>query len=449
MRLRSRMAIYAAKLTDTLIHKMKRGTGSALPGLVARIIEPKILSVLSTMVREGIIVTTGTNGKTTTNGILCKALEAEGKTVVCNRTGANMLNGVVTAFVLATGKKRCLKADYACIEVDEIAAGVVLPQLTPDAVILTNIFRDQLDRFGEVDITCDKLHRAALGVPKAKLVVNGDDSLSYALKCECRNPAVIYGISERIFDEISGAGMGEDIFCRICGKKLKYEFFHYGQLGIYHCPNCGFGRPKPDYTLTNIAFRNGRYCFELEGQTIESGARAPYNVYNTLAAYAALCALRAPRSRFRETVEAFDYGNNRESSFFINGACVQLHLAKNPVGFQQKLSLLGRDSKPKDVLIQINDASQDGKDISWLWDVDFHYLKCINAAAITISGTRRHDMALRLKYEDIPCEDTANLKEAVRQLTRTGTGNLYVIVNYSGLYETKHILEGMQETKNN
>ena len=144
-------------------------------------------------------------------------------------------------------------------------------------------------------------------------------------------------------------------------------------------------------------------------------------------------------------IESFDYGNNREDIFNINGARVQLHLSKNPIGFQQKVSLVLKDPKPKDIIIQINDTYQDGEDVSWLWDVDFLYLADANVSTILTNGTRRHDMGLRLKYEDIPCGSTTDLKQSVEDLTKNGTKNLYIIVNYSGLYRTNHLLNEMQK----
>lgn len=438
MKLRSKLAIKCAKTTSYLIKKLNRGSGVTLPGYVARLIDPQILSTMASMVREKTIVTMGTNGKTTTNSILYHALKAEGKSVIINRTGANMLNGIISAFVLSTDRHGQLDADYACIEVDEIASVGVLPQLKPDCALLTNISRDQLDRFGEVDITYNKLKTAVTSVPDTKLIINCDDILSYALAKESQNPFVTYGISEQIFDDISRSEIRESIFCRSCGKKLEYDFFHYGQLGIYHCPNCGFQRPEPDFTASDIYFHDEVYDFDMDGMRIHSTSRSPYNIYNTLSAYAALCAMDADKPHFQEMIENFDYGNNRESIFTIHNARVQLHLAKNPIGFQQKISLVLKDPAPKDIIIQINDTYQDGEDVSWLWDVDFQYLADANAATITTNGTRRHDMGLRLKYEDIPCESTTDMEATIEHLTKNGTKNLYVIVNYSGLYRTNH-----------
>ena len=413
MRLRSKFAVKCAKATSSLIKKLNRGSGVTLPGYVARLIDPNILKELSGQVRKKTIVTMGTNGKTTTNAILCKALEHEGQKVIINRTGANMLNGIISAFVLATDKHGNLDADYACIEVDEIASVGVLPKIEPDCALLTNISRDQLDRFGEVDITYNKLMTAVTSVPKTTLIINCDDILSYSLAQESKNAFVTYGISEQIFDDVSRSEIRESIFCRKCGKKLEYQFFHYGQLGLYHCPNCGWNRPNPEYTAEHVVREDELYSFDMDGIHFDPQIRTPYNIYNTLSAYAALKTMGAGYEHFKEMIEAFDYGNNRESIFNINGARVQLHLAKNPIGFQQKVSHVLRDPNPKDIIIQINDTYQDGEDVSWLWDVDFQYLAESNARKIITAGTRKYDMALRLKYEDVSCESTDDMRASV------------------------------------
>ncbi len=527
---RGRLAVCGARLTYKMIRKLHRGNGGTLPGYVARQVDPEILSRLSGMVREKIIVVMGTNGKTTTANMLCHVLESAGKRVVINRTGANMINGITSAFVLAVGERGCLDADYACIEVDELASVEVLSRLKPHCVIITNIFRDQLDRFGETDLVIDKIREALSAVPDALLMINGDDALSCSLAYGCRNPVAFYGIREAFVEEGAYGGIRETACCYLCGEPLVYDFFHYGQLGSWRCPKCGTKRPEPDYFAEGIAERRGGLWFRLkaaglgsrerekaeqedaeretvgpkaadvkaaEQETVGSeaadakdaeretvdpeaadvkaagqksidaetrGAATPeksrrseergsgelvranvsYNIYNILSAYAALCAMDAPVV-FAAALEDFDYSNHRERVFAIGEGRVRLHLAKNPMGFQQKLKLLLEDPAPKDVIIQINDTELDGQDVSWLWDVDFQALRDAGAREIVVDGTRRYDMGLRLKYEGIAWNFTADFRKTVQKLAAEGTGNLYMIVNYSGLYKTDQILDRLQK----
>lgn len=446
MKLRSRIAVICGKLAYWIVRKLGRGSGSVLPGRIARRIAPEILAELSGMVKKKVIAVTGTNGKTTTNHILAHVLEESGQRYVCNLMGANLLDGVATAFVLAAGINGKLDADYACIEVDELASVEVFPKLKPDCVVLTNVFRDQLDRMGEVDLICDKIQKAIRSVPDARIVINCDDICSYGLALGCRQQTVTFGIGERIADGMP-AGMGESAFCPVCGRRLTYDFVHYGQLGIYRCPGCGLERPQPDVTVTDVEYHDGAYAFTLDGVRMESGACAPYNVYNILSAYAALKAAGAPLCRFAQAIREFDYGNMRECVYHINEAHVQLYLAKNPIGFQQKIYLISRDEKPKDIVIQINDAKVDGEDVSWLWDVDYQYLAEAGAVSIVTGGLRGRDMELCLKYDDILCSSTTDVKAAVETLTREGSKNLYIITNYSGLYRTNRMLNEMQAAR--
>ncbi len=457
--MRQKLAIICAKAAGAILRLTGRD-GAAFPGLLADRIAPDILEYLAGSVREGIIVTMGTNGKTTTNNLLCHVLEAEGKKVVCNRSGANMKNGVTGAFVLAASLRGHLDADYACIEVDEFSAAALLPRLQPVCVVLTNIFRDQLDRYGEIDVVWEKMKTALESVPGAKRVINCDDSLLAALggaadldksaASEKRENAhslkgqtVTYGINERFLGAVSGQEVRDGTFCRFCGEKLFYAFRHYGQLGIYRCPRCGWKRPFPDYAAQEIRFCHGSYEFCVNGAPLRIHTDAPYHVYNTLSAYAALAACRADMEGFFGAVTRFDYENGREETFRIRGARVKLFLVKNPVGFAQKLSMMQKDGKPKDILIRIEDTARDGTDISWLWDVDFQRFAQLNAQTVLTAGSRRLDMALRLKYEDIACRAVKHVRRALWRLAGQGTGNLYVIVNYSGLQRMNRMLHGL------
>ena len=443
MGFRRNLVIRFAKWASNMSQKIRGGQGVTLPGYIARKLDHNILTSLNNDVRKKTFVVLGTNGKTTTNSILYNALAAEGEKVIINKTGSNMMNGVTSAYVLATDKKGRLDADYACIEVDELASLTVLPEIRPDYLILTNIYRDQLDRFGEVDITFQKLKEAIRKTPNTVLLINGDDVLSYTLAKESGNEFHVYGINEQIFDDTSRSEIRESIFCRQCGHKLEYKFFHYGQLGDYSCPNCGLTRPVAEYSASQIQLSDSGSTFTVGDRSFTTGAKAPYNIYNTMAAYAALRMAGLEASHFEQMIAAYDYGNSRESQFDIAGTHLQIHLAKNPVGFQQKVSFVLRDDKPKDIIILINDEAQDGKDVSWLWDVDFQYLANANANSIIAAGKRGYDMQLRLKYEDIPCEVTQNLKETICDCIDHRSDNLYVIVNYTGLYSTNALLENL------
>ncbi len=446
MKMRSRLAVAFGAKTRCLIRRCRMGSGASLPGSLARRIDPNILQTLSGLVRDKIIAVTGTNGKTTTTALLSHVLRSQGKTVLTNQTGANMQNGVVSAF-LPAAENRTSPIDYACIEIDEMDAPQIFSQLNPDCILFTNLSRDQLDRCGEIDTICQKLKEAAALSPKAALTVNCDDALLTALAFSASPSPFTYGISLPVFPEAARSLICENIFCPCCGEKLFYQLRHYGGLGLYRCPNCGFGRPEPKESDSQIHFHQGICDFELDCRPIRAQISSPYQIYNTLAAYAALKAVKAPLDGFAQAVKTFDYGNNRENVFLIHSTCVQLHLAKNPVSFQQKLALLQTDPHPKDILILINDNAPDGRDVSWLWDVDFGCLASVHAVTITAGGSRSRDMGLRLKYEDIPCSvipKTEETAQAIKEKTLRGTGNLYIIVNYSNLYPTYSLLSRWQ-----
>ena len=264
MKLRRVLAVRAAKLVGNISRKMGR-QGVTWAGLVARLIYPDILQDLAGQLRGKSFIVCGTNGKTTTNNLLCSAIEAEGKKIICNRTGSNMQNGVVAAFVLAADKKGNIDADYACIEIDEASTMKVLPRFKPDFMVLTNLFRDQLDRYGEIDITMDILKKAIKMAPDMTLLINGDDSLSVTLALDTGNKYHTYGISEKVLDGDENSEIREGRFCKKCGAKMKYHFYHYSQLGDYECPGCGFKRPAIEFDASHI-FAGDHLSFEVEGR---------------------------------------------------------------------------------------------------------------------------------------------------------------------------------------
>ena len=424
MKIRTMAAVFAAKSAGFICRKMGR-QGVTWAGKIALKINPDILEDLSSQVRKKIFVTCGTNGKTTTNNMLCAALENEGQKVVCNHTGSNMLNGVVAAFVLAAGPTGRLDADYACIEVDEAST--------------------QLDRYGEIDITMNILEEMIRTVPKMQVIVNADDALSAYLAMDSGNPYITYGISKPV-QKSAANEIREGRFCKKCGARLEYSFYHYSQLGDYKCPSCGFARPEIKYDAHDVKVGD-QLSFQVEDKHLTANYKGFYNVYNILAAYAGLRTAGFSGEHFQNMLQKFNPENGRMEQFRIKGTGVMLNLAKNPAGFNQNISAVMQDKTQKDIIITINDNAQDGTDISWLWDVDFDLLGDASIHSITVSGIRCQDMRLRMKYVDIPVMLEENVETAIRKRIEDGVGNLYVLVNYTALFSTHNILKKMEGEK--
>ena len=446
MRLRRMMAIWAAKLAEKASVHIFHRQGVTWAGKIAIKICPNILSELAAQVKGDIFIVCGTNGKTTTNNMLCAALEAEGKKVVCNHTGSNMLNGVVAAFALGAGLNGNLKADCACIEIDEASTRRVFPYFKPDYMVLTNLFRDQLDRYGEIDITMNILKEVMQSAPDMKIIVTGDDALSAFLAMDAGNEYITYGISEKVLDDKNSHEIREGRFCKKCGAPLEYKFYHYSQLGDYACTSCDFKRPQIMFNASDIEVGD-RLSFTVEDKRITANYKGFYNVYNILAAYTAVRAAGIEPAHFNEMLAKFNPENGRMEQFTIKGTKIILNLAKNPAGFNQNISAVMQDDTLKDLIIVINDNAQDGTDVSWLWDVDFDRFKGANVNSITVSGIRCQDMRLRLKYVDIPSMLEADVEKAICERVENGCGNLYVLVNYTALFSTRNVLKRLEGQK--
>ena len=443
MRLRRILAVWAAKLAEKISVHIFHRQGVTWAGKIALRLDPSILKTLASQVKKGIFIVCGTNGKTTTNNMLCAALEAEGYKVVCNHTGSNMLNGVAAAFALAAGLSGNLKADYACIEIDEASTRRVFPHFKPDYMVLTNLFRDQLDRYGEIDITMNILKEVMKSAPKMKVIVNGDDALSAFLAMDSGNPYATYGISKKVTDDSKSNEIREGRFCKKCGALLHYNFYHYSQLGDYACTNCDFKRPEPDFDAGDVEVGE-TLSFTVEGKRIHANYKGFYNVYNILAAYAALRTGGIEPVHFNQMLSDFHPENGRMEQFQIDGTKIMLNLAKNPAGFNQNISAVMQDQTEKDIIIVINDNAQDGIDVSWLWDVDFDRFHEDNIHSITVSGIRCQDMRLRMKYVNIPSLLEADVETAIRKRIADGCGNLYVLVNYTALFSTRNVLKRLE-----
>ncbi len=442
MHIRRFIAVWSAHLIKWACRIIGK-QGETLAGKAALFIDPGILTALAKEVRNSIIVVCGTNGKSTTNTLLASVLEAEGGKVICNRTGSNMLSGVASAFVLGAGAGGHLDADYACIEIDEASAVKVIPHFKPDCMILTNLFPDQLDRYGDMDAAMELLSRAIELAPKMKLLINGDEPVSAYLARKNQNPVFTYGIGAKVWECQDTKEIRAGQFCKCCGEKLQYRFYHYSQLGDYYCPKCDFRRPALDFDAAQVRFSEGM-SFSIRDYRVETDWEDFYSVYNLLAVYSAAYLAGAPLKNFNQVLEHYKPPLGRNERFEIGGTNVMLKLAKNQVGFDQNIRALLTDPLPKDLIIVINDNSQDGTDVSWIWDVDFGRLGAANPASVTVSGIRCLDMCLRLKYAEMASEIEPDLETAIRSKLKDGAGNLYLLVNYTGLYAAHKILRRME-----
>ena len=410
---------------------------SSSPGEYALRICPELIRNLNKYVKKGIIVTCGTNGKTTTNNLMCSALEAKGYKVLCNRLGANMLNGVATAFLQEANIFGQLSVDYACLEIDEAYTPVVFKYLKPDVMIVTNLFRDQLDRYGEIDITSDKIKSAINMGPGLKLILNGDDPLCVRFGESDNVKAYYYGISEKVLPQTDDTKEGR--FCPVCGSEQVFNYYHYSQLGDYYCPNCGFKRPDIDFDVKNVKLETPMK-FDINGQHMEINYKGFYNIYNLISVYGALEVLGEGNEDFNSLLSGYKPQIGRMQEFSFRKPVI-LSLSKNPAGFNQAIATVNTDSRKKDVIIAINDLANDGRDVSWLWDVDFDKIYNESLNALTTTGLRVWDISLRFKYADIKVDHmTHDMAEAVTKALATDSEVVYVLVNYTALYPTETVL---------
>ena len=441
--MRRLIAIWAGKLL-TAAGRLAGKKSTASPGAFALKIYPALVSDINKRVKKKVIVTCGTNGKTTTNNLMCSALEAKGYRVLCNRLGANMLSGIATAYIQEADIFGRLSADYACLEIDEAYTPIVFRQVKPDIMIITNLFRDQLDRYGEIDITINILKRAIAETNGVKIVLNADDPLCVQFgRCEGAEP-VYYGISEKVLPQVDDTKEGR--FCPICGEELQYEYYHYSQLGDFSCPKCGYSRPEPDYDARNVSLKTPMR-FTVNGERMEVNYKGFYNIYNLAAVYAALDMAGEGTGDFGRLLENYKPQIGRMQEFSFNKPVI-LSLSKNPAGFNQAIATVNTDDRKKDVIIAINDLANDGRDVSWLWDVDFHKIKNDDLNRLITTGIRVYDISLRFKYAGIDVDMmTDSMKKAVLSALSDDCEAVYILVNYTALYPTEAVLKALEGGK--
>lgn len=446
MGLRNSCAVGLGRLASWGLRRVLHRSASQMPGRVALAIDPNAIAHLAPKLSQGAIVVCGTNGKTTTNNVLANAIERSGGRVLCNRAGANMAAGVAAALLPGSG------ADWAVMEADELSTIHILPQLRPRYLVLLNLFRDQLDRAGEIDHVQDTIAAALAASPTTTLLVCGDDPLSVgvALRAQRAGTKVLsFGIGEDL--RLPPDRVPEARFCQLCGAELTYDYRAYAQLGAFRCPNGDFARPRLDFVATGVHADARGVAFDVAfpkggAAHVSAGFGGVYMVYNLLAAAAAAHLAGVGAASFQAALDGYHPKNGRLQHFVVGGREVVLNLAKNPTGFNQNISLLQADERPKAVFFAINDDFNDGKDISWIWDVDFERLSSEKGLLAFAGGRRANDVQVRMKYAGIAAPVATTVGEALGRLGSVSTDRpLYVLCNYSALWPAKAELEGMGE----
>lgn len=431
MSFRKTGARLASSLSTWGLKNLAHRPGANMPGKIALKIDPSIISEEMSKISEGSIIVVGTNGKTTVTNMIADILETSGKTVACNRTGANMAYGVAATLL------QTKPVEWGVFESDELWLARILPQVKATYVVLLNLFRDQLDRCGEIDRVQDAIIAGLEQSPDSTLIYNADDPLCAIIAEKVSNRSIAFGVNEDM--HLAQNTVADAQMCQRCSGMFTYDYRQYGQLGTYRCENCGFERPTLDVYASHINFGSGiTYSITntLDGTdaTMRIDQSGPYMVYNTLAVWIATHLANVSNEVIQKGVMTFDPQNGRLQHLTIEGRPLLLNLAKNPTGFNQNLKIITADQGKKVVAFFINDNEADGHDISWIWDCDFEELAEQPNLVVYAGGTRKNDLQLRLKYAGIQARLLNSVNDMVdTALDMPADWNMYAIANYTAL----------------
>ena len=436
MKIRFYFAIIMARLAYTAIKILGKSSGTSFVGMLALKICPNFLHYCSKYIKKDIVTVTGTNGKSTTSGIIAHILKTANQKVVHNLEGANMLTGVANVFALNVRPFK--KFDYAVIESDEAYLTKLYDCMEADYLVVTNLFRDQLDRYGELDTTAGFIKNAIEKNKHLKLILNADDPLVSTFNLT--DYAVYYGFENVEYDCTyeHKSNAPSEVFNCSCKHPLQYSKQFFAQEGHYYCENCGYKRPDCDYPADVKVFNDySIITLNIKGIKFEFRVNLTglYNAYNALAAIAFGFENGLNQTEIQKALDSYKAIFGRTEKRTINGNPVLIQLIKNPTGASEVLKTVDLNSN---IVIAINDNYADGRDISWLWDSDFEQLKDAKKLVIT-SGIRAYDMALRLKYAGIPQEKIIvepNVKRAIDKASKDDKTT--VLPSYTALLEIKN-----------
>ncbi len=439
--------IRAARAVGGLARRSGRG-GTSLPGKLLVALEPRAIERLAARLPRGTVVISATNGKTTSAGMVASIMERASIPLVNNSAGANMAGGVASALVAAARGRDRIDGELGCFEVDEFWLDRVVPALRPRALLLANLFRDQLDRYGELETIADRWAAAVAGLPnETALVLGADDPLIADLGRE-RSNVTYFGVEDPAMAVAEMQHASDSKHCRRCGAAYQYSQIYLGHLGRYACPSCGQRRPDPAVSAHDIVLDGTRSAsFRLRSPSGDSPVKLPlpglYNVYNALGAAALCLTLGVKLSTVVAGLESVTAAFGRAERVAIDSVEVQVLLIKNPAGANEVLRTLALERGPLDLLAVLNDRVADGRDVSWIWDADFELLAG-KLRRVTCSGTRAAELALRLKYAGLQAGQITpvdELPEALDQAVASARdGRLFVLPTYTALLELRQEL---------
>ncbi|WP_424684854.1 MurT ligase domain-containing protein [Enterococcus sp.] len=434
MSLRSTIAITVGKSAQWFLKTFMKG-GSSYPGKLALKIDPKILDHYSDLYE--VVVVTGTNGKTLTTALTVNILQQQYEEVLTNPTGANMVQGIVSTFLSAKPKKN--QKNFAVLEIDEASLAKVTEYIKPELFVFTNIFRDQMDRYGEIYTTYRLIIEGAAKAPAATILANGDSPIFNSLATV--NPRKYYGFDHQPDHEQMAHYNTDGVLCPECHHILHYKMITYANLGKYYCPNCGFSRPELDYKLTEMReMDNTSAQFVIDGESYGIEVGGMYNVYNALAATAVAEMYNVPPAKIRAGLAYDEKVFGRQEIIDIDGKQCTLVLVKNPVGLNQVIDMIGLSPYPFSLVALLNANYADGVDVSWIWDGNHEAFAEMAIPAVIAGGDRHTDMALRLKVAGIAEEkltEVPDLDTVISEIAKLPTQHVYILATYTAVLQLR------------
>lgn len=436
MNIKTQLGILAGKTSNAILKTM--GRGSTLPGKIALTFDKDILQELSK--NYEIVVITGTNGKTLTTALTVGILKEAFGEVVTNTSGANMITGITTTFL--TAKKGKSGKNIAVLEIDEASLSRICDYIKPSLFVFTNIFRDQMDRYGEIYTTYQMILDAANKVPSATVLMNGDSPLFNSVSL--KNPVQYYGFDTENHEPQLAHYNTEGILCPHCHRILKFKLNTYANLGDYICENCGFHRPQLDYSLTELTelqHNSSRFIIDKQEYSINIGGL--YNIYNALAAVSVAQFFGVEpdviKNGFNKSKAVF----GRQETFKIGDKECTLVLIKNPVGATQAIEMIKLAPFPFSLSVLLNANYADGIDTSWIWDADFEQITEMDIPEVYAGGARHAEIARRLRVTGYPADhitETKELEDIYKLIQNQETDHAYILATYTAMLEFRELL---------